>query len=202
MLNILLMDYDFYQRKGLSTLIYNQLAEKGKKRVCFLLPSQHENQSIADIIFRNDTVTIYVESKEKEGVTTEMREKSPARITIHVPFVVRNQTLNAVSMKIKKIVEIAGSDYNELANKEDMCWRLGLKQHTQLSDTENHVMVMIGHGYDSHHISKIMKRSKKTISTHYRNASRKIGMSNRAEFYRFASFIASCRREERNTICL
>ncbi|CAH6320573.1 helix-turn-helix domain-containing protein [Pantoea agglomerans] len=202
MLNILLVDYDFYHRKGLSTLIYNQLAKKGKERVCFLLPSQNDNQGVVDIIFRNDMVTIYIEDKNKRCTTAETLEQSPGKITIHVPFTLRNQPLNVVSQKIKKIVEIASSDYRELANKEDVCWRLGLKQHTQLSDTENHVMVMIGHGYDSNHISKIMKRSKKTISTHYRNASRKIGMSNRAEFYRFASFIASCRREERNTICL
>lgn len=202
MLNILLVDYDFYHRKGLSTLIYNQLAKKGKERVCFLLPSQNDNQGVADIIFRNDMVTIYIEDKNKRCTTAETLEQSPGKITIHVPFTLRNQPLNVVSQKIKKIVEIASSDYRELANIEDVCWRLGLKQHTQLSDTENHVMVMIGHGYDSNHISKIMKRSKKTISTHYRNASRKIGMSNRAEFYRFASFIASCRREERNTICL
>lgn len=202
MLNVLLMDYDFYQRKGLSTLIYNQLAEKEKKCICFLLPSQHDNQNIADIIFRNDMVTIYVEDNKKRGVTTESRKDAPGRMVTHIPFTMRNQSLNIVSMKIKKIIEIADSDYSEIANREDVCWRFGLKQHSQLSDTENDVMVMIGHGYDSNHISKIMKRSKKTISTHYRNASRKIGMSNRAEFYRFASFIASCRREERNTICL
>ncbi|THB83440.1 LuxR family transcriptional regulator [Pantoea allii] len=201
MLNVLLMDYDFYQRKGLSTLISNEISDKGNDRVFFLSPSQKESQDIADIIFRNDMVTIHVKHKKQECETLELIDKSE-KITIHVPFTLRNQCLNDVFVKVKKILALASADYCSLTNIEEACRKLGVKQYAQLSDAENDVMIMIGRGYDNNEISRVMNRSIKTISTHYRNASRKIGVSNRADFYRFASYVASCRRDERNTICL
>jgi DNA-binding CsgD family transcriptional regulator len=105
-------------------------------------------------------------------------------------------------MKIGKILAIAKADYNLLANREEAYWKFGLKKYAQLSDTENDIMILIGRGYNSTDISRILNRSRKTISTHYRNASRKMGAANRAEFYRYASFIAKCGRDERNTLCL
>ncbi|MTD38223.1 LuxR family transcriptional regulator [Erwinia sp. CPCC 100877] len=202
MLNILLMDSNFYQTSGLSFLIFNQLTEERMSEVCFLLPSDEKNKDIADIIFRDDMVTIHIVNKRRIRSSPESGKKSPERITVHVPFLTKNRTLNDISMKIGKILAIAKADYNLLVNKEEAYWNFGLKKYAQLSDTENDVMILIGRGYNSTDISRILNRSRKTISTHYRNASRKMGAANRAEFYRYASFIAKCGCDERNTLCL
>lgn len=202
MLNILLMDSNFYQISGLSFLIFNQVADDRKGEILFLLPSEEQNRDIADIIFRDDMVTIRIFNKRRTRSNQNSGRKEVEGITIHVPFLTKNQTLNDISVKISKILSIARADYNLLVNREETYWNFGLKKYAQLSDTENDVMILIGRGYSSTDISRILNRSRKTISTHYRNASRKMGAANRAEFYRYASFIANCRRDERNTLCL
>ncbi|MCT4715782.1 LuxR C-terminal-related transcriptional regulator [Enterobacteriaceae bacterium H18W14] len=202
MLNILLMDANYYQISGLSFLIFNQLTGDRPGEFCFLLPSEEKNRDIANVIFHNDMVTINLFNKRCIHSTNEAGRKATEKLTIHVPFLSRSQTLNDISMKISKILAIASADYHLLLNKEEAFWNFGLKKHAQLSVTENDVMILIGCGYNSTDISKILNRSRKTISTHYRNASRKMGAANRAEFYRYASFIAKCGCDERNTLCL
>ncbi|ARJ42267.1 helix-turn-helix transcriptional regulator [Pantoea alhagi] len=202
MLNILLMDSNFYLKSGLSALIFNQFTEAHKEEVLFLLPSEEKNRDIADIIFRDDMVTIRIFNQRSICASHESGREGDEGMTIHVPFITKNLTLDEISIKIGKIISIARADYNLLVNREETYWNFGLKKYAQLSDTENDVMILVGRGYDSTDISRILNRSRKTISTHYRNASRKMGAVNRAEFYRYASFIANCRRDERNTLCL
>ncbi|URQ60449.1 helix-turn-helix transcriptional regulator [Pantoea alhagi] len=202
MLNILLMDSNFYLISGLSALIFNQFTDVHKEEVLFLLPSQEKNHDIADIIFRDDMVTIRIFNQRSICASHGLGRKEDEGMTIHVPFITKNLTLDEISIKIGKILSIARADYNLLVNREETYWNFGLKKYAQLSDTENDVMILVGRGYDSTDISRILNRSRKTISTHYRNASRKMGAVNRAEFYRYASFIANCRRDERNTLCL
>lgn len=204
MLNILLMDSNFYQLSGLSILIYDQLIRDGEDGVCFLLPIEQQNLHAADIIFRDDMVTVRIINKRRirPCAGSESVRKGPERITVHIPFLTKNHTIQDISMKIGKILAIARADYNLILNKDEAYWNLGLKKYSQLSDTENDVMILIGRGYNNSDISKILNRSRKTISTHYRNASRKMGAVNRAEFYRYASFIANCGQDERNTLCL
>ncbi|MTH46715.1 helix-turn-helix transcriptional regulator [Intestinirhabdus alba] len=201
MLNVLLIDSNHYWSLGLSLLIVNQLADNSEP-ISFLLPENKDSRDIANIIFRDDLVTIHVDNKKSVCKYAETAQKEAQRITIHVPFLTKSQSLSDITIKIAKILAIAKADYNLLANKEESYWNFGLKKYAQLSDTENDVMILIGHGYNSTDISRILNRSRKTISTHYRNASRKMGAANRAEFYRYASFIAQCRRDERNTLCL
>ncbi|WPM84340.1 helix-turn-helix transcriptional regulator [Apirhabdus apintestini] len=199
MLKILLIDSNYYQMFGLSLLIYEQLSDEHLD-VCFLLPSAKEHTDEPNIVFRNDMVTINIFNKRRIRGSSDTPRKE--KITIHVPFLSRKHTLNEISTKIRKILAIACADYNVLINKESAYWYFGLKKYSQLSDSENDLMLLIGRGYNSTDISKILNRSRKTISTHYRNASRKMGAANRAEFYRYASFIANCGRDERNTLCL
>lgn len=80
--------------------------------------------------------------------------------------------------------------------------RTGLKQFMQLSSTESKVMLMIGQGYDTVNISRMLGRSEKTVNTHCRNAIRKMGMINRVEFYKYASFIAKTGNKRGSTLCL
>lgn len=204
MLNILMMDYNFYQRMGLSFLIFERLDDEHKEDIFFLLPTDERNEEIADIIFRNDMVTIHVDNKGSfRGVSDfDYVDEDQGKKTIHIPFLTKNQSINDVLFKLKKLLAIARADCYSLADKDDVYWTFGLKKYAQLSHTEKDVMILIGRGYNNADISKILKRSIKTISTHYRNASRKMGAANRAEFYRYASFIANCQREDRNTLCL
>jgi len=196
------MESNYYQISGLSFLIFNQLTRESPADFCFLLPTEEKNRDIANIIFHSDMVTINLFNKRRIHSNNDPGRRAKEKLTVHVPFLLRSQTLNDISMKISKIVAIASADYHILLNKEEAFWNFGLKKYAQLSDTENDVMILIGRGYNSADISRILNRSQKTISTHYRNASRKMGVANRAEFYRYASFIAKCRRDERNTLCL
>ncbi|MBS1203479.1 MAG: LuxR family transcriptional regulator [Proteobacteria bacterium] len=194
MLNILLMDSSYYLDLGLRFLILNQLANEHIHETRFASSPDEMKTETANIIFCDDVVTVNVLNKKQN--------KEIEKITLHVPFLARNQTINDISMKIGKILAIANADYHVHLNKKDAYWSFGLKKYAQLSDAENDVMLLIGRGYNSGDISRMLNRSRKTISTHYRNACRKMGASNQAEFYRYASFIARCGCNERNTLCL
>jgi DNA-binding CsgD family transcriptional regulator len=183
----------------------SQLANARLNEARFALSTDEMSKEDANIIFYDDYVTINVLNKKKIRNSSDRWHKEnrvPEKLTLHVPFLARNQTLNDVSMKIGKILAIATADYHVHLNKEDTYWSFGLKKYAQLSDAENDVMLLIGKGYNSGDISRMLNRSPKTISTHYRNASRKMGASNQAEFYRYASFVARCGCNERNTLCL
>lgn len=202
MLNVLLIDSNYYHLSGLSFLIYNQIAGDDGESVCFLLPADGCSLQAADIIFRDDMVTIRVTNKRRIRGDSDLEKRNGERLTLHIPFITKNDSIQDVSIKIGKILAIAKADYNLILNKEEACWGFGLKQYAQLSDTERDIMILIGRGYNYSDISRILNRSQKTISTHYRNASRKMGTVNRADFYRYASFIANCGQDERNTLCL
>lgn len=202
MLKILLMDCNFYQVSGLSLLILKHLSDYHLlDKAIFLLPSQENNKNIANVIFQDELVTINIFNKMCIN-HNETEHKITEKITIHVPFLPKSKTLNDISMKICKILEISHADYNEFIHEEEVYWKFGLKKYAQLSDTENDVMIFIGQGYNSAEISRILNRSRKTIRTHYRSAFRKMGAENQAEFYRYASFIAKCGCAERKTLCL
>jgi len=190
MLNILLRDSNYYRGLGVKSLILSQLANARLNEARFALSTDEMINVLNKKKIRNSSDRWHKENRV------------PEKLTLHVPFLARNQTLNDVSMKIGKILAIATADYHVHLNKEDTYWSFGLKKYAQLSDAENDVMLLIGKGYNSGDISRMLNRSPKTISTHYRNASRKMGASNQAEFYRYASFVARCGCNERNTLCL
>ncbi|AUJ80189.1 LuxR family transcriptional regulator [Enterobacter cancerogenus] len=205
MLNILLMDSNYYRGLGVKSLILSQLPNERLNDARFALSTDEMSKDDANIIFYDDFVTINVLNRKKIRSNSDRWLKDtrePEKLTLHVPFLARNQTLNDVSMKIGKILAIATADYHVHFNKKDAYWSFGLKKYAQLSDAETDVMLLIGRGYNSGDISRMLNRSRKTISTHYRNASRKMGASNQAEFYRYASFVARCGCNERNTLCL
>ena len=198
------MDSNYYRGVGVKSLILSQVENERLDNVNFALSVAEMSKERANIIFYDDFVTINIlnRKKSRSGDQRHKDKRAPEKLTLHVPFLARNQTLNDVSMKIGKILAIATADYHVHLNKKEAYWNLGLKKYAQLSDAENDVMLLIGKGYNSDDISRMLNRSRKTISTHYRNASRKMGASNQAEFYRYASFVAGCGCNERNTLCL
>lgn len=118
--------------------------------------------------------------------------------TWHIPLLSRNCPLDDIAIKIKKILCLAGgADRQPTLENLQKC-----RSYTQLSETEYQVLVLIGQGLDRQRISRVLNRSQKTISTHYRNVSRKMGASNRAELYRYALFISRCGGGQGNTLFL
>jgi len=202
MLNILLIDSNYYQVSGLSFLITDNVNERDIAEFCFLLPSEKKSFDIANVILQDLIVTIQVFKKSNKKLLSRENNFDNEKIIVHVPFFTKNQSIKDISFKMEKILSIAITDYNILTQREEAIWKLGLKEYAQLSDNESNIMIMIGQGYNIDDISKRLKRSRKTIRTHYRNAKRKMGFTNIAEFCRFASFIANCSEEERNTICI
>lgn len=200
MLNVLLLDANFYYLSGLSSLIYQACASGGDD-VCFLLPGDARSLSRADIIFRDNRVTVRVARNRRAGKNTG-GTKRRERLTLHIPFMTKRDAVQDIALKIGKILAIAKADCRQILDREAACGHFGLKKYAQLSATEQDVMILIGLGYTPADISRILNRSQKTISTHSRNASRKMGASSRAAFWRYASFIASCGHDERHTLCL
>ncbi|WP_380182317.1 helix-turn-helix transcriptional regulator [Kalamiella sp. sgz302252] len=154
----------------------------------------------ADIIFRDIIITIFC--KKESSDPFRGKNKADKQVTaLHIPFICRGDNLPQITGKIKKILMIANMNAASLTSREGYKIN-GLKEFMQLSSTESKVMLMIGQGYDAEAISRILGRSEKTVHTHCRNAIRKMGMLNRMDFYRYASFIARSEGKKGNTLCL
>jgi len=199
------MDSNYYHGLGIKFLILSQIENERQHEIRFAFSTDEMKAETANIIFYDFSVTINILNKKEVhsyGESWSRESRKMEKITLHIPFLARNQMLSDISMKIGKVLAIAKADYHACLNRQDTCWNFGIKKYAQLSDAENDVMLLIGRGYNSGDISRMLNRSRKTISTHYRNACRKIGVSNQAEFYRYASFIARREGNERNTLCL
>jgi len=147
MLNILLMDSNYFRGLGVKSLIFSQLPNERLNDARFALSTDEMSKDDANIIFYNDFVTINVLKRKKIHSNSGRwlkDTKEPEKLTLHVPFLARNQKLNDVSMKIGKILAIATADYHVHFNKKDAYWCFGLKKYAQLSDAETDVMLLIG----------------------------------------------------------
>jgi len=199
MLNILTISNNFPYILGLNSL-FKIVADKKNIDLFFLLQSDPGSKERANVIIRDSIVSISV-LKNKESVYPHENMHEEGKVTLHIPFMWRQDNLAIIMSKIEKIVFIANTDYQSLIKKSIYKY-VGLKEYLQLSSMEMQVMFLIGKGHDNQYISNLLNRSEKTISTHCRNATRKMGMTNRVEFYRYATFIANFSNEEGNTLCL
>ncbi|WP_241622350.1 helix-turn-helix transcriptional regulator [Rosenbergiella australiborealis] len=121
---------------------------------------------------------------------------------IYIPFNCRRYRLIQIEKKLAKILEIASC---KMINEADLSFLITngeIKGYQQLSQSEFLIMTFIGQGLDCHCISKKINRSIKTIRTHYRSASRKLGFDNHADFFRFAKYISKNNQGVINTLCL
>lgn len=198
MLKILIFNDDIYFTNGLKSLIFDVNNGMVKKRIDFIMPGSHRALNEANIIFRGYLASIRLKKKERTW-PSDMYANS--NMTLHVPFSCHDDNLQEIMGKIKKILLIASMDHSAITTREKYK-SIGLKDFMQLSTTESKVMQLIGEGHNTEFISKMLNRSEKTINTHCRNASRKLGMVNRVEFYRCASFIANSGNEDWSVICL
>lgn len=121
---------------------------------------------------------------------------------IYTPFNCRRNTLSQIEVKIAKILAISNWKIPKILDLANLIVYNDIKRYQQLSSAEFMIMTLIGQGEDCHFISKKMNRSIKTVRTHYRSASRKLGFDNQAYFFRFAKYISKNSHGAINTLCL
>ncbi len=189
---------NFYYTFGLSLLINEVNSVLSKSSLCFLVGEPAEDSNEKNIIIRDSMVSIQM-NKECRRWRSENNKLN--RTTIHIPFGCRQNNLSEIMGKLEKILLIASMDYSSFSSPENHK-TIGLKKFMQLSLTECKILLLIGKGHNIGNISRILNRSEKTINTHCRNSIRKLGMLNRVEFYKYASFIAHCGNKDRSTLCL
>ena len=191
-LEIFFLDPNIYEVIGIKAIVCQQYPGDPAD---IRFPSQEENslKNCARIIFRHEAITMNL------PVLSASQAQAPAHcpvMTLHVPFLSRKCPVDDFALKIKKILNIATTGVG-IPLAESLA---KLSGYRQLSDTEYQVMILIGQGMTCQAISRALNRSEKTISAHYRNVSRKMGASNRAEFYRYAFFISRSGGDRRNTL--
>lgn len=198
MLKIIVSSDNVYYRKGVESLITS--AGKTLRDGLFEVVSETSSPVTkeADIVFRDIMISVFFYKRE---TIAGKGQAEPHLSALHIPFICRGDNIPQIIGKIRKIMLIATTNAASFASREN--YKLtGLKDFMQLSSTESKVMLMVGQGYDTENISRMLGRSKKTVSTHCRNAIRKMGMLNRVEFYKYASFVAKYGNKKGNTLCL
>ncbi|EXU76645.1 LuxR family transcriptional regulator [Erwinia mallotivora] len=190
---------NFYYTFGLGHLIKEFNGRWNNSAFCFLIDETVEEVgNVANVVIRDSMVSIRL----RNGCNSwKKNNNSEWQATIHIPFTCRRHNVSEVMEKIKKILLIASMDYPAFISPENHK-SIGLKKIKQLSLTECKILLLVGKGYNVGYISRILNRSEKTISNHCRNSIRKLGMLNRVEFYKYATFIAHCANKERSIVCL
>ncbi len=192
-LEIFFTESNIYQVMGIKSLLC-QHYRGDRADIHFVSSAAFRLANSAGIIFGDDVITM---SLPVISGTGEEEGRHQHIMTWHIPFLSRNCPIDDIDLKIKKLLNFVTSV------GAPFCGQLSrLKKYTQLSESEYQVMILIGRGLNPHDIAKVLNRSEKTVSAHYRNVSRKMGAGNRAEFYRFACYIAGLGNERVNTLFL
>lgn len=199
-LKILILSNNFPYVAGLKFLINDILIGKRNTELFFLSSSEENGIEVANVIFRDSIVSVNV-FKDKNVMLQYKNMGEGNRITVHIPSSWRKGNITDIESKIEKVLFIAQAGYDSLI-KKDIYKRIDVNEYLQLSVMESKIILLVGKGHHTSEISKILDRSEKTIGTHCRNASRKMGMENRVEFYKYAKFIANCSSNEINTLCV
>ncbi|MGV3346065.1 helix-turn-helix transcriptional regulator [Enterobacteriaceae bacterium LUAb1] len=200
MFNIMIESDNLFYRYGLQALIDQALTGDRGFKYSFVFSKNIEmvNKVKVNVMFTELLVSINIPHK-KNNKSNEDGEFLIEKI--NVSFNSNHLDVYEIVSRIKKIFKVACLAFNKLMNK-DAGRMPGIKNYLQLSLTESKVLQLIGYGYNTTDISKILHCSEKTIGTHRRNAIRKLGMSNRVEFYKYATQIKDSNCRETVFICL
>lgn len=198
-MKILIESENVFFKKGIESLIEKSVLEIGINDFTFITDDDSTAKSeIINIILRDSSISINL-FKNKKNINEPYTNKEKS--TLHIPFICKNKKMPDIRRIIEKIIFIANLDSNDFIN-DDFYRITGLKKHEQLSLTETKIMLLVGRGNNVNNISKQINRSERTINVHFRNASRKMKLSKKTDFYNYAKFIVTCRRNERKTLCL
>ena len=189
--NVTILSNNYYFKYGL----YKMIARLDRNEVA--LNTRDENVSDANIVFRKTIVSInYAVNTEPPDAPSAAKE-----LAVDIPFSCDSLSITEVQAKLEKILSLSHLNLSS-ANDKIIFQQMGVKNHQQLSNTENKVLRYFGMGYCPQDIAKKLGCSDKTVSTHCRNAMRKMGISKKSELYRFASCIMQHLDRERVTLCL
>lgn len=194
---------NFFYKKGLEFFIQELSPEFKLLDLSLITDNQDkEEEKLINIIFRDSSVSInFYKKKQNSSVLNSGNSVSEKKSTLHIPFICKNRKKTDIRWIIEKVFFISSLSIDEYTN-DDFYKITGIKKHEQLSLTENKIMLSIGRGHNLNVISSQLHRSERTVNVHWRNASRKMKMDNKADFYNYAKFILNCKRNERKTLCL
>ncbi|MEW5558881.1 helix-turn-helix transcriptional regulator [Enterobacter asburiae] len=189
--NVTIVSNDYFYKYGLRKMI--TLVEPPPDNSS---STWHRN-SPADITFRKSVVSINYHLKPSPPA--KHRHSTP--FSIDIPFNCDSLTINEVQAKLEKILSLARLPLSE-ENKKDIFQKIGGRRYLQLSAMENQVLHNLGKGYCAQDIAAILGCTDKTVSTHCRNAMRKMGITKKSELYHYASWMVQHIDSERITLCL
>ncbi|MFV8799373.1 helix-turn-helix domain-containing protein [Yersinia sp. LJYL362] len=200
MLNLAITSQNNFYELGLLSLIQNTFDKEGCENYLFIDSYENKDKFRANVVFKDLMVIINI-YQESETIDNCPSSSNKPMMTLNIPFKSNQLDIYNIISKIKKIFVIARLSYFNIT-KHDAFKQLGLKSNIQLSITESKVVELTGQGHCVTNISKILKRSEKTVLTHRRNASRKLGMLNRLEFYNYASYMKNHSNGETVLVCI
>jgi DNA-binding CsgD family transcriptional regulator len=156
-----------------------------------------EFTSSPTIVFRKSLVSICypIPPADSKGITYT------SHFSIDIPFVCDSLSINEVQAKLEKIIILSHIKITA-ENIKNIHEKMGAKRYMQLSSMENIVLRLIGKGYWIQDISVKLNCSEKTVSTHCRNAMRKMGIVKKSELYHYASWVVQHADKDRITLCL
>ena len=189
--NVTILSNNYYFRYGL----YRMIARINRNDI--VQNKRNGHVSIANIVFRKTIVSInYAVNTEPPNLPGIAKE-----FAVDIPFTCDSLSITEVLAKLERIISLSRLTLSQV-NDKNIYQKMGAKNHLQLSNTENKVLRYFGMGYCPQDIAQKLGCSDKTVSTHCRNAMRKMGISKKSELYRFAFCITQHIDIERITLCL
>lgn len=192
MLNIAIKSQNTFFQLGIIEIINNFLNDDN---IIYKIISANAEQNAinkSNIFFTEDIAIINI----FENISTERPHYNlHPQATIHIPCNGDSIFSSDLATIIARIFNFATMSYKELIQNE-LFRKLISRQNSQLSTKENRVVMLMSQGYDANHISKLLNCSQSTIYTHQRNATRKLGLFNRIQFYKYSLLLKEfCYRE-------
>lgn len=191
MLNIAIKSQNNFFQLGIIEIINNYVNEDITYNI---IDTHAEKNAInkSNIFFTEDIAIMNIfENIPHEGLNYNIHPQA----TIHIPCNGDSIFSSDLPAIIARIFNFATMNYKELIQNE-LFRKLISRQNSQLSTKENRVVMLMSQGYDASHISKLLNCSQSTIYTHQRNATRKLGLFNRIQFYKYSLLLKEfCYRE-------
>ncbi|WP_431224261.1 helix-turn-helix domain-containing protein [Serratia sp. L9] len=192
MLNINIRSHNEFYKLGLLSFLEDSLQSENNGPYTIMSDPNSDIINGANIIFTEQMAILNIFSPNK---VTDNGAVNHPHITIHITLNTSWLFLEGASTVVGRIINWARLSYKELT-LDEFYRKMMARNHTQLSRTENQVVMLMSQGYDTFNISKILNRSEKTVYTHRRNAIKKLGMHNRLELYKYTLLLKEfyCRK--------
>ncbi|WP_330982234.1 MULTISPECIES: helix-turn-helix transcriptional regulator [Enterobacterales] len=189
--NITILNDNYFYKFGLWEMISFLNNTPGQVKTVSRISSP------ANIIFRKVVVSINYTIPPSGSVPSQ----SSDMFSIDIPFFCDSLSINEIQAKLEKIISLSRIKLPE-DRKKGFYQNIGAKRYLQLSSMENQVLYYVGKCYSPQSIASILGCADKTVSTHCRNAMRKMGTTKKSELYHYAAWVAQHTGRDRITLCL